>query len=1177
MSQTGKGGAEFVHLHLHTQYSLLDGAIRLSDLFSLVQQQGMHAVAMTDHGNIYGAVDFYQQAKKAGVKPIIGCELYVAAGDHREKGGDGITSRDNSNHLLVLVENEEGYKNLNRLLTHAHLDGFYYKPRVDKELLARYNEGLMASSACLKGEVAQKILKGDDAGAKEAVDQYRSIFPGRYYLEMMENGLEDQRLVNRGLVRLAKEMDLPLVATNDCHYLTQNDADAHDVLLCIQTGKTISDPGRMRLSSRHFYVKSAEEMISAFRETPQAIKNTLEIAERCNLEFTFGEFQFPEYEVPGGGDLAEYFVNETRHGFEGRMAALSQSSPISMDRYRDRLEREIAMITRMGFAGYFLIVADFINFAKSKHIPVGPGRGSAAGSLVAYSLGITDIDPMPYDLMFERFLNPERISMPDIDIDFCKNGRDEVIQYVSEKYGGEERVAQIITFGTMQARGVIRDVGRALDMSYPEVDRIAKLIPSVPLNITLDEAVKKEARLRDMIAEDDRVRRLLEIARSLEGLNRHASTHAAGIVIANRALTDYMPLTRGQKGEVVSQFDMKCVEKLGLIKFDFLGLRTLTVIDHAVSLIENNQGVKVDISNIPLDDPKTFELLQSGRTDGVFQLESSGMKDLMVRLVPEKFEEVIALVALYRPGPLNTGMAEEYIRRKHKPSLIAYELEQLRDILEDTYGVIVYQEQVMQMASSLARFSAAEGDLLRRAMGKKIREEMAAQKKRFLDGARTNEIKPKIAEKIFKDMEEFAEYGFNKSHSAAYALVSFRTAYLKAHYPVEFMAALLTSEMDDTDKIIKYMAECREMNIDVLPPDVNESGLDFTVSGETIRFGLLAVKNVGGQAIESIIESRNDGGGFASLYDFCRRVDLRRVNKRVIESLIKCGALDSTAVSRAKMIAAVDKAVDLGQLRQEEQRKGQMNIFDTIEEVDLGEYVDEYPDVPEWDEAQSISCEKECLGFYLSGHPLFQYRDVLKTVATADSTTLGNIHDKETVHMAGIISSVREVMTKKGDRMAFVTLEDLKGMVEVIVFSDVFNEYRDLLVEDNPVLLTGTVDRGEESSKVIASGVAPLSSVRATPASRTVYIDVHDLSLSTDCIERLKGVIDNNRGEVPVMLRLFDNNDGFITINLKNAMGVDPSEEFITQVGELFSERAVTVRSDARTEHQTGGGLWPGN
>jgi len=1177
MSQAGKTSSEFVHLHLHTQYSLLDGAIRLSDLFDVAEKQGMHAVAMTDHGNIYGAVDFYQQANTAGVKPIIGCELYVAVGDHREKGGDGVSSRDNSNHLLVLVEDERGYKNLNRLLTHAHLDGFYYKPRVDKELLSQYSDGLVVSSACLKGEVAQRILNGDDAGVREAIDQYRSIFPGRYYLEMMENGLEDQRLVNRELVRLAREMELPLIATNDCHYLTRSDAEAHDVLLCIQTGKTINDPGRMRLSSQHFYVKSAEEMITAFREVPEAIRNTLEIAERCNLELTFGEFQFPEYEVPDDDDLSDYFIAETRRGFEKRMSALPANPRVSRDDYKDRLEREIDMITRMGFAGYFLIVADFINFAKKKEIPVGPGRGSAAGSLVAYSLGITDIDPMPYDLLFERFLNPERISMPDIDIDFCKNGRDEVIQYVSGKYGGEDRVAQIITFGKMQARAVIRDVGRALDMSYPEVDRIAKLIPSVPLNITLDEAVKKESRLREMMAEDDRVKKLMRIARSLEGLNRHASTHAAGIVIANRALTDYMPLTRGQKGEVVTQFDMKCVEKLGLIKFDFLGLRTLTVIDHAVSLIEKNRGVKVDISNIPLDDPKTFALLQSGGTDGVFQLESSGMKDLMVRLIPEKFEEVIALVALYRPGPLNTGMADEYIRRKHKPSLISYDLDQLRDILEDTYGVMVYQEQVMQIASALAGFSSAEGDLLRRAMGKKIREEMAAQKKRFLDGAKTNKIQPKTAEKIFKDMEEFAEYGFNKSHSAAYALVSFRTAFLKAHYPVEFMAALLTSEMDDTDKIIKYMAECREMNIDVLPPDVNESGLDFTVSGDTIRFGLLAVKNVGGQAIESIIESRNSEGKFASLYDFCRRVDLRKVNKRVIESLIKCGAFDSTSVSRAKMMAAMDKAVELGQLRQEEQRKGQMNIFDTIEEVELGDYVDEYPDVPEWDEAQSISCEKECLGFYLSGHPLFQYRDVLETVATTTSATIGNRRDKETVRIAGIITAVREVMTKKGDRMAFVTLEDLKGMMEVIVFSDVFSEYRDLLVEDTPVLLTGTVDRGEDSNKLIASELVLLSSVEPTPPSRAVYIDVHDLSLSTDCIERLKDLIDDNRGEVPVMLRLFDENDGFITINLKNGMGVEPSDEFISRVGELLSEHAVTIQADNGTKHETGGSLWPGS
>ncbi len=721
---------QFVHLHLHTQYSLLDGAIRLKDLFGAARQMKMPAIAVTDHGNIFGALDFFLQAKEAGIKPIIGCEVYVAPGSYTDREAGQLSEK--SNHLVLIVENEQGYHNLNRLLTHAHLEGFYYKPRVDKELLSRYSAGLTAMSACLKGEIASKILHGDERGAMDAAGVFSDIYPGRFYLELMENGIVEQRKVNRALIDIAGRLSLPLVATNDCHYMKRQDAAAHDVLLCIQTGKTVSDPGRIRMTTDEFYVKSPGEMIRAFSEVPEAITNTLAIAERCAFAFSFGTFQFPEYRVPEGEDINAYFEKEVRLGFDRRSARLFAGRDNSEDTrrlYLDRLEKEIGTIRRMGFAGYFLIVADFINYAKNSCIPVGPGRGSAAGSLVAYSLGITDIDPLAYDLLFERFLNPERISMPDIDIDFCKNGRDDVIRYVSEKYGGEQQVAQIITFGKMQARAVVRDVGRVLDMSYPEVDKIAKLIPTMPLNITLEDAVKVEPRLRELVESDQRIARLIEIAKSLEGLNRHSSTHAAGMVISNRPLVDYMPLTRGQKGEVVTQFDMKGVEKLGLIKFDFLGLKTLTVIDHAIHLIKDNRNTDIDISSIPLDDEKTYQLFQSGNTDGVFQLEGTGMKDLMVRLIPEKFEEIIALVALYRPGPLNSGMTDEYIKRKHSQKAIKYELTQLKDILADTYGVMVYQEQVMQMAIKLADFTTADSDLLRRAMGKKIREEMASSAK----------------------------------------------------------------------------------------------------------------------------------------------------------------------------------------------------------------------------------------------------------------------------------------------------------------------------------------------------------------------------------------------------------------------------------------------------------------
>ncbi|MBN2225700.1 MAG: DNA polymerase III subunit alpha [Deltaproteobacteria bacterium] len=1155
--------SQFVHLHLHTQYSLLDGAIRLKDLFVAARDMKMPAVAVTDHGNVFGALDFFLQAKEAGIKPIIGCEVYVAPGSYTDR--EAGSAAEKNNHLVLLVENEQGYRNLNRLLTHAHLEGFYYKPRVDKELLSRYSAGLTALSACLKGEIASKILRGDERGAMDTAGVFSEIYPGRFFLELMENGIAEQRKVNRVLIEMARRLSLPIVATNDCHYMKRADAAAHEALLCIQTGKTISDPGRIRMTTDEFYVKSPEEMIRAFSELPEAITNTLVVAERCTFAFSFGTFQFPEYRVPEGEDINAYFEKEVRQGFDrrsGKLFAGRDDCENTRRLYLERLEKETVTIKRMGFAGYFLIVADFINYAKTKCIPVGPGRGSAAGSLVAYSLGITDIDPLAYDLLFERFLNPERISMPDIDIDFCRNGRDEVIRYVSEKYGGQERVAQIITFGKMQARAVVRDVGRVLDMSYPEVDKIAKLIPTMPLNITLEDAVKTEPRLRELIESDQRIARLIEIARSLEGLNRHSSTHAAGMVISNRPLVDYMALTRGQKGEVVTQFDMKGVEKLGLIKFDFLGLKTLTVIDHAIHLIRDNRGEDIDISSIPLDDKKTYQLFQSGNTDGVFQLEGSGMKDLMVRLIPEKFEEIIALVALYRPGPLNTGMTDEYIKRKHSQKAIRYELPQLKEILTDTYGVMVYQEQVMQIAIKLADFTTADSDLLRRAMGKKIREEMARQREKFVNGAIHNKIDPKKAEKIFTQMEEFAEYGFNKSHSAAYAMVAYRTAYLKAHYPVEFMAALLTSEMDDTDKIMKYMGECRDMGIEVAPPHVNESGLDFTVSGDVIRFGLKAVKNVGESAIESILDAKQTGGPFASLFDFSRRVDLRRVNKRVVESLVKCGAFDCFGRSRSRMMAAADRAMETGQNHQEDLRRGQMSIFDHIRTKDSpagpeADFEEDYPDVPDWSDQITLANEKESLGFYITGHPLTQHLNILKTVATCDSVSIVDMQDKSPVVIGGIVAAIREIITKKGDRMAFVTLEDTKGLVETVVFADTFAESREYLAEDTPILMEGNLDKGEESAKVIVRKITPLSKVPQN-GGRSVYIEVNDLDLPEERIAALRELIEKNRGGSRVFLRICNAHE-CVTISLPEKLTVDPTDGFIKAVGEIFYDGSVNL------------------
>ncbi|MBN1572309.1 MAG: DNA polymerase III subunit alpha [Deltaproteobacteria bacterium] len=1154
-----KRTSNFVHLHLHTQYSLLDGAIRLDDLFSAANDFNMPAVAITDHGNLFGAVDFYIKARDAGIKPIIGCEMYVARGRYDSKGGGA--AKDDSHHLVLLVENEAGYKNLTRLLTHAHLEGFYYKPRVDKELLSKHSGGLVASSACLKSEIAEKILGDDKKGAREVAGMYAGMFPGRFYLELMENGIEDQRRVNTELIRISKEMNLPLVATNDCHYLKKSDSEAHDALLCIQTGKTINDTNRMKFSTNQFYFKSPEEMTSAFRDVPEAIKNTLAVAERCDFSFSFGRFQFPEYSVSSGESLDDVLDRAAIEGLKARMDLMRANRGGNIEgverQYRDRLERELRMIKEMGFSGYFLIVADFIDYAKENSISVGPGRGSAAGSLVAYALGITDIDPIEYDLLFERFLNPERISMPDIDIDFCKNGRDDVIRYVSEKYGGEEKVAQIVTFGKMQARAVIRDVGRVLDMPYPDVDRIAKLIPAMPLNITLDDALKAEPRFKEMVDSDPKVQKLVKIAKGLEGLNRHSSTHAAGMVISNLPLVEYMPLTRGQKGEVVTQFDMKCVEKLGLIKFDFLGLRTLTVIEDAIKLIRENRGVDLDISKISLKDPETFKLLQSGNTDGVFQLESSGMKDLMVRLIPEKFEEVIALVALYRPGPLNTGMAEEFIKRKHNRKLIKYELPQLEEILGDTYGVMVYQEQVMQIATALANFTIADGDLLRRAMGKKIREEMAAQKEKFMEGALKNGINEKKAEKIFDQMEEFAEYGFNKSHSAAYAMVSYRTAFLKAHYPVEFMAALLTSEMDDTDKIMKYIGEAREMGINVLPPHINDSGLTFSASGDEILFGLAAVKNVGAAAIQSIIESRRDGGDFSSLFDFAKRVDLRKVNKRVLESLIKCGAFDFSNVSRARMMAAIDRAVEMGQSYQDEKRIGQANLFENL--IGPGDGMidsEEYPDVPDWSDQMLMANEKESLGFYITGHPLLSYENAFKSKTNCDTITINEKPDRSSVWIGGICAAKKEIMTKKGDRMAFLTLEDMKGFIEVVVFSDLYQKSIQLMEDDVPILVGGVLDRGDETSKVLAKEILSLKDAPIR-GEKKVFIEMDNLSVPAEDIERLKQIMERHRGRSRVFLLVRDSDSGSITLSLPGSLGVDPSNDFINEVKTLFSGGSV--------------------
>ncbi len=927
--------SHFVHLHLHSQYSLLDGAIKIADLIQRARDYRMPALAITDHGNMFGAIEFYLKAREAGIKPIIGCEVYVAPGSRFDKA-NARGSSEASYHFILLCQNLTGYRNLCHLLSAGYREGFYYKPRIDWKLLAERNEGLIALTACLGGEIPTLIRLGRFDEARERTAAMAKIFDhGRLYLELQENHIPEQTPVNKGLIALSEELHLPLVATNDCHYLTREDAFAHEVLLCIQTGKTMDDPNRMRFQNNEFYVKTPAEMAELFKHVPQALANTVQIAERCNLELDFKTYHFPQYEKPSGKSLDEVLEEMARAGLERRLGEIRKVRPdfsaTSTQGYAERLELELTCIKQMGFPGYLLIVADFINWAKDHDIPVGPGRGSAAGSLVAYALRITDIDPMPYHLLFERFLNPERVSMPDIDVDFCIYGREKVIEYVREKYGSDN-VAQIITFGTMQAKGVIRDVGRALNMPYGEVDKIAKLVPTV-LNITLKDALQQEPKLRELVEKDPKVKELFSIALALEGLTRHASTHAAGVVVTPRPLPEYLPLyTDPKSGGQVTQYAMSYVEKIGLVKFDFLGLKNLTVIDNAVKLIRADKAPDLDTATLPYDDAEAYQLLQAGNTTGVFQLESSGMKELLVKLKPSCFEDIIAVCALYRPGPLGSGMVDDFIQRKHGKKKITYDFPQLEPILKDTYGVIVYQEQVMQIAQVLGGYSLGGADLLRRAMGKKKPEEMAKQKEIFLDGAKKNKLEPKKAEAVFDLMAKFAEYGFNKSHSAAYALIAYQTAYLKAHYPVEFMAALLTEDMENTDKVIKNISEVRAMGIEVLPPDINASNSSFAVHDRSIRFGLGAVKGVGAAALESIIDVRQEKK-FHSLHDFCERVDLRKVNKKVVEALVKCGAFDSLNGHRAQYMAVLEEAMEMGQKMQREKAAGQESLFGAEEIV----------------------------------------------------------------------------------------------------------------------------------------------------------------------------------------------------------------------------------------------------
>ncbi len=1100
----------FVHLHTHSEYSLLDGANRLDRLAERARSMGMGAVALTDHGNLFGAIDFYSAARAAGVKPILGMEAYLAPGDRRERGGRG----GQYYHLVLLAENATGWKNLMRLSSIGYLEGFYYKPRIDHAVLAEHQEGLICTSACLKGEVATHLGMENYAKARESAERMARVFgPDRFFLEIQDHGIPAQARVNDGIRELAAELGLPLVATNDVHYEQRADASAHDVLLCIQTGKLVDQEDRLRFWSDEFYFKSEDEMRTTLPGEDEAFANTAWIAERCSVELDFDKTHLPAFPLPDAFDSLEDLLEEkARAGLERRF------DPVP-DEARERLDYELDVIKKTGYAGYFLIVADFIEHARERGIAVGPGRGSAAGSLVAYSLGITNLDPLRYGLLFERFLNPDRVSMPDIDIDFRDDRRGEIIEYVKEKYGAES-VAQIITFGTMKSKAAVRDVGRVLQVPLSESDRLAKLIPNAPGSpqpVRVEEAVEQVPEIGEVYRSNDRIRRLLDDARALQGLARHASVHAAGVVIAPDRLVDHVPLYRSERGELTTQWDMNAVEKVGLLKIDFLGLKTLTVIDDALATIAERTGERIDIDDVPLDDPEPYRLLGRGETDGIFQFESSLATDICVRMQPDRFEDLIAINALIRPGPLDTGMTERYMRRKKGEERIDSYHADLEGLLAETYGVITYQEQVMQIAARMAGFTLAQADVLRKAMGKKIQSLIDEELDRFRSGALERGYPPKVVERLVTDIATFGRYGFNKSHSAAYALLSYHTAWLKARHPEAFMAAMLTAEMGNSDKVVRYIDACRRSGIEILSPDVNESGYAFTVVDGGIRFGLGAVKNVGRGAIEAVLEARERHGRFENLFQLAERVDLRHVNKRVLESLILAGACDGLEGHRAQQIAVLDLAVAYGQRKADERLRGQFTLFAGAPE-NSGTNLPPLPEIEPWTGADRLRREKEVLGFYISGHPLDRVRAQLAAFARHTVAGLADVAASADVGLGGVVTAVRGTRDRRGNDMAFFTLEDYTGSVEVIAFSSVYETARALIHSDTPLLVTGRLDRQEEEvGKILADSVVPLGEAALTGDHR-LEVRVPPERCDPDSLAELRALLVRHSGSLPVRL-----------------------------------------------------------
>ncbi|MFA6281162.1 MAG: DNA polymerase III subunit alpha [Candidatus Omnitrophota bacterium] len=1130
--------ADFVHLHVHTQYSLLDGACLVEKLVDKAAKLKLPGLAITDHGNLFGAIKFYKECMSAGIKPIIGCEVYVAPESRFNK--DYKSGDDSNFHLILLAKDDEGYKNLIKLVSLASLEGFYYKPRIDKQLLSECNKGLIGLSACLKGEIASHIISDDTKGAYKLADEYLQIFgKGNFYLEIMDNGLAEQKKANDVLLKISSELGIPPVATNDIHYIEKNEAFAHEVLLGIQTQTTLSDPNRFKFNSQTFYFRSPDEMKAIFKDIPGAIENTIEIMQKCNLTFDFSKIHLPKFPIPEG---------KTEMSFLKEIACenLTKCYPQMTEEVDKRLEYELDVIKNTGFASYFLIVWDLIKYAKENNIPVGPGRGSAAGSIVSFLLGITDIDPLRYDLLFERFLNPARISMPDIDMDFCYEKRSEVLKYVGKKYG-EANVAQIVTFGTMLARGVIRDVGRVMGYSYSEVDKIAKMIPIIiGHQVTLKEALSTSPELAQVYNSDSGIKRFIDVAMQLEGLSRHASTHAAGVVISDKPLMERIPLTRGAEDETVTGFDMESLEKTGMLKMDFLGLKTLTVIDSTVKIIKRTRGIDVDIAHLPLDDKKTFELLVNSDTIGVFQLESRGMREILQKLIPTRFEDLIAVLALYRPGPLGSGMVDDFIDRKAGKKPVTYLHPLLESILKETYGIILYQEQTMQIASKLAGFSLAQADLLRKAIGKKIPEIMEEQRNLFIEGSRKNDVGQRIATQIFDLIDYFSGYGFNKSHSTAYAMISYRTAYLKANYPVEFMAALLTSERTNTDKIVEYVNEVNRMGMKVLPPDANTSFANFTVMDEkSIRFGLLAIKNVGTTALDSIIEVRKQKK-FDDFFDFCDRVDSRVVNKKVVESLIKSGAMDSFGLKRAQMAAILDKVL-ARTVKKEDPL--QMLLFTAPK------HREEIPQLEEWPLLDILGFEKSLLGIYVSSHPLYSYANTVKHLKRYEIGSLYEMESKEEVIICGIIDKVRLMTTKKSqERMAILKIEDETSTVEVFVFPRLFVEASVYIKEKSIVVIKGKLESKERTPKILAAQITPIESIFDNIKGLNIAVRSEKFPLAV-----LKELFLNNRGSTPVVFMFSNSKLNGIKIKTANSFSLRLTENILKEIGALIGEENISL------------------